>query len=86
MTRLSFAGQQPISFMGFPYLGEVEPGIFEARDEDAKVLLLRSDVEPVEDADAPLPEPAVPAKPRKSSTAKPADVKQDGSESATTAS
>lgn len=75
--KLLFKGQQPTSFMTFPYLGEVEPGEFEARDEDAEVLLLRTDIEP---ADAPAgsepavaTEPAAQSKPRKASTSKTAE-------------
>lgn len=75
MTQLRYTGQQPTSFMAFPYLGEVEPGEFEARDTDAEVLLLRTDIEAVGAGPVPEPEtaaePEVPAaKPRKASPPK----------------
>lgn len=78
--RLRYTGQQPTSFMSFPYLGEVEPGEFEARDADADALLLRADIEAV-DADL-APDPVPPAeseapaatKPRKTSSSKPSDA------------
>lgn len=75
---LRYTGHQPVSFMAYPYLGEVEPGEFEARDEDAEVLLQRTDVEAVGDDSAPVPqpnstaeqEPSAPSKPRKASASK----------------
>lgn len=77
MKLLRFTGQQPRTFMAYPYLGEVEPGEFEARDADAVVLLQRDDVEdvnaePAADAEpAAEPEPAAPAKTRKSASKSP---------------
>lgn len=76
--KLIFTGQQPTSFMAFPYLGEVEPGEFEARDVDAKVLLQRIDIESAGDDSVqgpelePSAEPETPvaSKPRKASAAK----------------
>lgn len=75
MTLLRYTGQQPVSFMSFPYLGEVEPGEFEARDADAGVLLQRLDVETVDAGPVPAskpvePEAPAPAKLRKSSALK----------------
>lgn len=82
MTLLRYTGQQPTSFMAFPYLGEVEPGEFEARESDAESLLARPDVERADPAAGavgaaepePEPEPAAPVKPRKTSISKPADA------------
>lgn len=82
MTQLRYTGQQPVSFMGFPYLGEVDPGEFEARDADAEVLLLRADVEDPNAAPEPDPEPVAEpeapatAKPRKASTSKSPEAPQ----------
>ena len=75
--KLRYTGQQPTSFTTFPYLGEVEPGEFEARDEDGRVLLLRTDIEradaPADSEPAVEPEPAAQPKPRKASTSKTAE-------------
>lgn len=84
MTPLRYTGQQPTSFMAYPYLGEVAPGEFEARDEDAEVLLLRADVERVgaDSAPGPQPKPGVeqeqsaPPKTRKTSISKPSGIDQ----------
>jgi hypothetical protein len=82
VTLLRYIGQQPVSFMAFPYLGEVEPGEFEARESDVEALLCRRDVEPVDGESAAEPEPAAepeapaPAKPRKTSPSKPPEAPQ----------
>lgn len=74
--RLRYTGQQPTSFMAFPYLGEVAPGEFEVRDADAEVLLLRTDVEDADAEAAPdsardiKPETPTVVKPRKASASK----------------
>lgn len=76
MKLLRYTGQQAVSFMGLPYLGEVKPGEFEARDADADMLLLRTDIEAVDAEPAADPEPvagteaASAAKPRKASVSK----------------
>lgn len=79
--RLRFTGQMPVSFMSFPYLGEVEPGEFEARDADAEVLLLRTDIESAEDpapAESPATEVEAPVKTRRTATPKPPEASAAG--------
>lgn len=90
MTSLRFLGQQPTSFMAFPYLGEVAPGVFEVRDEDAEALLQRTDVEPADAAAAAEPAPdaapeaPAPAKPRKASTSKSPEASEPAATDPTT--
>lgn len=92
MTLLRFTGQQPKSFMTLPYLGEVEPGEFEARDSDAELLLQRADVEDPGAGSAPDSEPPAeseapaPAKPRKASLPKASDAEPAPADTAPTTS
>jgi hypothetical protein len=73
-VRLRYVGQQPVSFMTLPFLGEVEPDTeFPVPDDVGKVLLLRTDIEAADTVVPPL-EPApgagTPPLPRKSATSK----------------
>lgn len=89
MTTLRYTGQQPTSFMAYPYLGEVALGEFEVRQSDAEVLLRRADVEAVGDGPAQAPpesatepEQPTPPKPRKASASKSSSADEPAADAA----